>query len=139
MATKNLKSAAAGTSSKTTNHKIINSVYFTPGCANPPDLHNTALLDTAANISLLTPHAPAKVDTTSLPPKTILQPSGDTLTTSGNVTLLLPKLPPSAKQAYRIAGLTNNLLSAFALADAGCELFFHHTGCEVTLNREIIL
>ncbi|KAL7478501.1 hypothetical protein ACHAW6_004261 [Cyclotella cf. meneghiniana] len=76
---------------------------------------------------------------TTLPPKTIMQPFGDTLTTSGNVTLLLPKLPPAAKEAYHGAGLTNNLLSASALADAGCELFFHQTGCEVMHNGKIIL
>ncbi|KAL7476446.1 LOW QUALITY PROTEIN: hypothetical protein ACHAW6_006627 [Cyclotella cf. meneghiniana] len=118
---------------------MINSVYLTPGCANPPDLNNTALLDTTANISLLTPHAPAQINMSTLPPKTIMQPSGDTLTISGNVTLLLLKLPPAAKEAYRISGLTNNLLSASAMADAGCNLFFHQTGCEVTCNREIIL
>ena len=68
-----------------------------------------------------------------------MQPAGDTLTTSGNVLFSLPKLPQLAKQAYRIAGLTNNLLSAAVLADAGCEVFFHHTGCEVSYKGEIIL
>ncbi len=119
--------------------KLVNSVYLTPGCTNPPDLNTTALLDTTANISLLTPQAPAQITMTLLPPKTIMQPSGNTLTTSGNVTFLLPKLPPAAKEAYRIAGLTNNLLSALALADAGCKLFFHQTGCEVMHNSKIIL
>ncbi|KAL7479566.1 LOW QUALITY PROTEIN: hypothetical protein ACHAW6_005291 [Cyclotella cf. meneghiniana] len=76
---------------------------------------------------------------TTLPIKTIMQPSGDTLTTSGNATLLLPKLPQPAKQAYRISGLTNNLLCAATLADAGCEVFFHQTPNRVTHNEEIIL
>ncbi|KAL7475799.1 LOW QUALITY PROTEIN: hypothetical protein ACHAW6_001699 [Cyclotella cf. meneghiniana] len=120
-------------------NKIINLIYFTPGCTNPPNLDNTALIDTAANISLLTPTAPALHDATTLPVKTIMQPSGDTITTSGIVFLSLPKLPQSAKQAYQIAGLTNNLLSTAVLAGAGCKVFFHHTGCEVSYNREIIL
>ncbi|KAL7479587.1 hypothetical protein ACHAW6_005313 [Cyclotella cf. meneghiniana] len=114
-------------------------IYFTPGCTNPPNLNNTALLDTAANISLLTPTAPALHDATPLPVKTIIQPSCATLTTSGNVFLSLPKLPQSAKQAYQISGLTNNLLSAAVLADAGCEVFFHHTGCKVSYSGEIIM
>ncbi|KAL7479398.1 hypothetical protein ACHAW6_005130 [Cyclotella cf. meneghiniana] len=65
---------------------------------------------------------------TTLPTKTIMQPSGDTLTTSRNVTFLLPKLPQDVTEAYRISGLTNNLLSASALSDATCELYFHQTG-----------
>jgi len=39
----------------------------------------------------------------------------------------------------KISGITNNLLSASNLVDAGCEIFCHHTGCEVTHNGEIIL
>ncbi|KAL7480576.1 hypothetical protein ACHAW6_006261 [Cyclotella cf. meneghiniana] len=131
--------APAGASRRNPDYKIINSVYFTPGCANPPNLNTTALLNTAANISLLTTNAPAPQDAITLPVKTIMQPSSDTFTTSGNPTLSLPKLPQSAKQAYCIPGLTNNLLSAANLADAGCEVFFCQTGCEVSYNREIIL
>ncbi|KAL7481871.1 LOW QUALITY PROTEIN: hypothetical protein ACHAW6_007551 [Cyclotella cf. meneghiniana] len=74
---------------------------------------------------------------TTLPTKIIMQPSGDTLTTSGNVTLLLPKLPHAAKEEYCISGLTNNLLTASALADAGCELSFSPN--RVMHNGEIIL
>ncbi|KAL7481300.1 hypothetical protein ACHAW6_006980 [Cyclotella cf. meneghiniana] len=119
-------------------NKIISSIYFIPGCANPPILNTTTLLDTAANISLLTSNATLQ-DATTLPVKTIMQPPGDTLSTLGNATLSLPKLPQSAKQAYRVSGLTNNLLSAAVLAEAGCEVFFHQKGCEVSYNGEIIL
>ncbi|KAL7477931.1 hypothetical protein ACHAW6_003712, partial [Cyclotella cf. meneghiniana] len=129
----------AGTSRETTNHKIINSVYFTPGCTNPSNLNTTALLDTAANIFLLTPNAPALQDATTLPVKTIMQPSWDTLRIAGNATFLLSKLPQSAKQAYCIASLTDNLLSVAILASATCEVFFHQTGCKVIFSGEIIL
>ncbi len=123
---------AAGTSRETTDHKIINSVYFTPGCTNPPNLNTTILLDTVANISLLTPDAPAQTDMTTLPIKTIMQPSGDILITSGNATLFLSKLTQSAKQAYCISSLAYNLLSVAVFANADCEVFFHQTGCEVS-------
>ncbi|KAL7477816.1 LOW QUALITY PROTEIN: hypothetical protein ACHAW6_003604 [Cyclotella cf. meneghiniana] len=119
MATKRMKVCSSRDRKNKADYKIINSVYFTPGCTNPPSLKNTALLDTSANISRLIPDAPA----------------GDTR----NATLLLPKLPPSAKQAYCMSGLTNNLLSAAVLADAGCEVFFQQTGCEVTHNGEPLL
>jgi hypothetical protein len=33
----------------------------------------------------------------------------------------------------------NNLLLVSVLVDAGCEVFFHATGCEVVFNGEVIL
>jgi hypothetical protein len=59
--------------------------------------------------------------------------------TTHAVDLLLSKLPPNARMAHSLPGLTNNLLSVPVLCDAGCEVFFNSTGCEVTLNGEIIL
>jgi hypothetical protein len=41
--------------------------------------------------------------------------------------------------AHSLTGLTNNLLSVAVLCDAGCEVFFNATGCEVTLNGLVIL
>jgi hypothetical protein len=61
------------------------------------------------------------------------------LTTTENLILLLNKLPANAQLAYRTPGIKNNLVAASELIDAGCELFFHQQGCEVTLNGEIIL
>ena len=115
---------AEGTGRKAADYKIINSIYFTPGCTNLPNSNNTTLLDTAANISLLTPHAPAQKNMTTLPTKTIMQPFIDTLTTTGNVTLLLPKLPQAAQEEYCISCLTNNLLSASAWQMQAVNCFF---------------
>ncbi|KAL7482174.1 hypothetical protein ACHAW6_007869 [Cyclotella cf. meneghiniana] len=70
--------------------------------------------------------------------KAVLQPKGTLLTTE-TLLLLLNKLPEQARMAHRSPGISNNLLAASELADAGCELFFHNTGCEVTHNGEIIL
>ncbi len=61
------------------------------------------------------------------------------LTTTENLVLLINKLPENAKLAYRTPGIRNNLIAASELVDAGCELFFHKQGCEVTLDGEIIL
>eukprot|EP00804_Cyclotella_cryptica_P006014 CCRYP_000255-RA/>CCRYP_000255-RA protein AED:0.25 eAED:0.25 QI:0/0/0/1/1/1/2/0/796 len=52
---------------------------------------------------------------------------------------MLNKLPATAQIAHRSPGISNNLLAASELVDAGCEIFFHSTGCEVTHNGEIIL
>ena len=113
-------------------------MQFTSGCANPPDLNSTALIDTGANISLLQTGAPATRASTQLANMSVTQPKGSLFTTE-TLLLLLNKLPNSARVAHRAPGITNNLLAASELADAGCELFFHSTGCEVTHNGEILL
>ncbi|KAL7474761.1 hypothetical protein ACHAW6_000714, partial [Cyclotella cf. meneghiniana] len=110
----------------------------TPGCANPPNLNTTALLDTGANISLLHSDAPAQQSPAQLPTKCITQRKG-TLITTETLLLHLNKLPAQARIAHHSPGISNNLLAASDLADARCELFFHSTGCEVTYNGEIIL
>ena len=61
------------------------------------------------------------------------------MTSTHAVNLLLNKLPADARLAHRLPGLVNNLLSVAVLCDAGCEVFFHKHGCEVTHNGEIIL
>jgi hypothetical protein len=61
------------------------------------------------------------------------------MTTTHAVALLLWNLPPEVRLGHRLPGLVNNLLSIAALVDAGCKVFFHCTGCEVTFNRAIIL
>jgi hypothetical protein len=53
--------------------------------------------------------------------------------------LILSKLTPEAHLAHQLPDLVNNLLTVSVLCDAGCKVFFHKTGCEVTLNRETIL
>eukprot|EP00804_Cyclotella_cryptica_P020487 CCRYP_019795-RA/>CCRYP_019795-RA protein AED:0.41 eAED:0.41 QI:0/-1/0/1/-1/1/1/0/277 len=68
-----------------------------------------------------------------------MQPKGDKLLTTEDLHLLLHKLPPAARLAHRAPGITHSLVSAATLADAGCDLFFHRTGCEISLNGEIIL
>jgi hypothetical protein len=117
---------------------LINSIQTTTGCTNPNDLATTALINTGANISLLQTGAPATRTTTQDTTKSVIQPKG-TLTTTETLQLLLNKLPTSACTAHRSPGITNNLLAASELADAGCELFFHNTGCEVIHNGEVIL
>jgi hypothetical protein len=70
---------------------------------------------------------------------TVIQPSGNQMTTTHAIDLLLWNLPPEARLGHRLHGLVNNLLSIAALVDAGWEVFFHRTGCQVTFNRAIIL
>eukprot|EP00804_Cyclotella_cryptica_P013267 CCRYP_007042-RA/>CCRYP_007042-RA protein AED:0.32 eAED:0.32 QI:0/0/0/1/0/0.33/3/0/993 len=122
----------------TTYCNFVTSVQRTPGCSNPNNLTTTALLDTGANISLLQDGAPAHKASTQTSAKTVTQPNGTLLTTE-TLLLLLNKLPANAQTAHRSTGISNNLLAASELVDAGCEIFFHSTGCEVTHNGEIIL
>ena len=96
-------------------------------------------MDTAANITLLAAGAPSIRADIQTNPKSVLQPTGDKLLTTEDLHLLLNKLPPDARVAHRAPGISHNLVSAASLADAGCDLFFHQTGCEISLNGEIIL
>jgi hypothetical protein len=98
-----------------------------------------ALINTAALCTLLKPRAPAKA--TAIPHGciTVIQPGGNCMTTTHAVNLLLRHLPLQAQLGHRLLGLVNNLLSVATLVDAGCEVFFHRTGCEVTSDGTVIL
>ena len=61
------------------------------------------------------------------------------MTSTHAVNLLLNKLPADARLAHRLPDLVNNFLSVAVLCDAGCEVFFHKHGCEVTHTGETIL
>ena len=124
---------------KANKSNLLCSTTISSGCANPTNLFSTALLDTAANISLLANGVPAEHTSKQYTPKSAMQPKGDRLHTTENLLLLLNKLPLTARKAHRAPGITNNLISAATLADAGCEIFFHKKECEVSLNSEIIL
>jgi hypothetical protein len=109
------------------------------GCANPPNLNETVLVDTAASCTLLMKTAPAVAPTNADIQITFIQPGGNQMTTMHAINLLLWILPPEACLGNRLPGLVNNLLSVAALVDAGCKFFFHRTGCKVTFNRALIL
>ena len=114
--------------------KLAKNIYLQPGCANPPDINTTALVDSAVNVSLLANDAPANKSATQLPKKTILQPAGARMFTTKMMELLLAKLPKSAREVHLVPGIINNLLSVSVLCDAGCEVFLHITGCEISFN-----
>ena len=59
--------------------------------------------------------------------------------TTSTLELLLNKLPKAAREAHRAPAITNNLLSVSVLCDAGCQVFFHEHGCEITFNGETIV
>ena len=59
--------------------------------------------------------------------------------TTNTLELLLNKLPKAAREAHEAPTITNNLVSVSVLCDAGCEVFFHGQGCEITFNGETIV
>jgi hypothetical protein len=61
------------------------------------------------------------------------------MTTTHAVDLLLSNLPPKARLAHQLPSLVNNILSVAVLCNTGCKVFFHKTGCKVTLNEKTIL
>jgi hypothetical protein len=108
------------------------------GCANPLNLSSTAFINTAASKSLVTPSALTS-PATSLKSITVIQLGGDKMRSTHAVDLLLTKLPPNARMAHSLPGLTNNLLSIAVLYNTGCKVFFNATGCEVTFDGKSIL
>jgi hypothetical protein len=116
---------------------LANSFPHNPGCANPPDLSTTAFIESAASKLLVMPSTTTSAATNHAS-ITIIQPGGDRMQSTHSVDLLLQKLPPNARMAHSLPGLTNNLLSIAILCDARCKVFFHATGCEVTLNGAVI-
>jgi hypothetical protein len=119
--------------------KLTNSINLEFSCANPPHLENTALIDTAASILLLTTKAPANNLTKTDVKITVLQPSGSKMRSTHAINLLLQSLPPEARLAHQLPGLINNLLLEAVLCNAGCKVFFHKHGCKVTINGPTIL
>ena len=114
--------------------KLANIIYLQPRCDNSPDINTTALVDSAANVSLLDNGAPANESATEIPTKTILQPSGARMFTTKTMELLIVKQTKASREAHLAPGIINNLLYVSFLCDAGCELCFHSTGCEISFN-----
>jgi hypothetical protein len=120
------------------NH-LAHYIQLETGCANPYNLEQTAFINTAAMLMLLTSKAPASSNTHTNLGISVIQPGGTSMRTTHAMDLLLQKLPPDAHMAHRLPGLVNNLFSVAVLCNARCKVYFHSTGCEVTLNGEIIL
>ena len=120
-------------------NNLANNVILKSGCTNPPILNTTALVDSAVNVSLLQSASPSKVAAAQLPTKTIIQSAGGKMFTTNTLELLLTKLPSAAREAHEAPAITNNLISVSVLCDAGCEVFFHMHGCEITFNGETIV
>ena len=90
--------------------KLENNIYLQPGCTNPPDINNTALVESAANVSLLANEAPDNESATKLPIKTILQTSGERMFTTKTMELLLAKLPKASREAHLAPGIPIHLI-----------------------------
>ena len=106
------------------NSSLICSATSLPGCVNPPNCNATALVDTAANLTILAAGAQSDRAKIQSQPKAVVQPKGNWLLTTENLLLLLNKLPIEARSAHRAPVISHYLVSVATLADAGCELFF---------------
>ena len=114
--------------------KLANNLYLQPGCASPPDINTTALVESAANVFLLANGAPANESAAQLSTKIILQSTGARMFTTKTMEVLLSKLPKADREAHLAPGIINNILYVSVLYDVGCEIFFHSTGCEISFN-----
>jgi len=117
----------------------IKTILETPGCTNPPNYQQTtAFIDSAASISLLGQKALCKIAQVQEKNKTLGIPNGASMATTQTVELLLPKLPPAARKAYRVPSISHNLVAVSELCDAGCTVYFHKHGVEIEYEGETI-
>ena len=58
--------------------------------------------------------------------------------TTKTLELLLNKLPPKARRAFRVDDAPHNLLAVAELVDAGCSVHLHDWGCEIDLEGETL-
>ncbi len=111
----------------------------TPGCTNPSDYKkSTALLDSAASLTLLQQEAVYILAKAQELAKTLGTPNGSPMSTKKTIELLLSKWPAKARKGYTVPNITNNLVSVAKLCDADCTVFFHRHGTKINYEGEII-
>ena len=111
-----------------------------PGCINPPNLNKTtALLDCAASVSCLGKEAEAALAKIQEQNFALGTPSkGNKIMTTQTLTLLLNKLPISARRVFRVPDIPHNLIAAAELIDAGCEIYLHRHGFGIEYEGETL-
>ena len=58
--------------------------------------------------------------------------------TTKNLELLLNKLPPKARRAFRVPDIQHNLIACAELIDAKCGVHLHKHRCEILYEGEIL-
>ena len=108
-------------------------------CWTAFDETETALLDSAASLTLVKTATLGQLNTATHQPKLITIPDGTKMKTTAELYLALPKLPPSARKAHLMPGLAHNLLALSQLCDSECIVTFTKDNVEATLNSEVVL
>jgi hypothetical protein len=104
----------------------------------PLNVDDTAFIDSAASLTLLHNRAPADDAPKQQQKKTVTIPNGAQMHTTKTIKLRLD-LPEKAKIGHRMPKIINNLVSAPALCDAGCEVKFTKKEVVVTHNDKVVL
>ena len=107
--------------------------------ANPLNIDDTALIESAASITFLNKRAKANQSKLQDIEKSLSIPNRATMKTTVTLDLLLDKLTPASQTAHRCPGITNNLLAVSTLCNAGCSVLFLEHGVKVEFNGEIVL
>ena len=83
-------------------------------------------------------HAECKIAEIQEPPIYLNTPSQVPIATEQTLELLLKKLPPDARRAFRVPNVPHNLIAAAELADAGCHIHLHKHGCSILYEGECL-
>ena len=103
------------------------------------DDKETALLDSAASLTLVKTAAVGRLSTKTHQPKLITIPNGTKMKTTEELSLALPQLPLRARTAHFMPGLAHNLLALSQLCDSGCVITFTKDAVEAKLKNEVVL
>ena len=108
-------------------------------CWTACDETETALLDSAASLTLVKTGKLGQLTKTTHQPKLITIPDGTKMKTTAELALEMPRLPLGARKAHVMPGLVHNLLALPQLCDKGCIVTFTKDDVEAKLNSEIVL
>ena len=91
----------------------------------------TALVDSAASLTLLHSKAPANIAKKQEPNKQVTIPNGSHMRTTKTLQLALSSLPQAATRGYRMPEILHNLVAVAELCEAGCTVTFTKEGVEI--------
>ena len=98
--------------------------------------NSSALLDSGANVSLVTSTTEVRHSPTQQPTKSIIVPNGEAMTTTTTAEFKWNDVSQKGKTCHKVKGLVHNLAAVSNLVDEGNEVTFRTDDAIVTRNRD---
>ena len=99
-----------------------------------------SILESGASSSFLLSAAPVHDKEVATTPLSITLPDGSIIYSSHTANIALPQLPPMARLAHIVPGLSShNLVSVVKLCNAGCKVVMLDISCEVQYRGKTVI